>query len=210
MAKRKLSRRQQWRIQKIQDERLDRAKNKQTKLSKDDVQLDDTLHHGIIVSHFGATLDVESQQDNHPIVRCAVRQNIETIVCGDHIIWQKLNNTADSEQIQGVITAVKPRQSVLARPDFTGQMKPIAANVDLLLIVTSPVPELNEGLVDRYLVAAELSHIKPILVLNKVDTLSGKQQQLLDERLKVYKKAPRPTKNTPEIDNTNLRTSLKR
>ncbi|MCP3848814.1 MAG: small ribosomal subunit biogenesis GTPase RsgA [Gammaproteobacteria bacterium] len=188
MAKRKLSRRQQWRIQKIQDERLARAKNKQTKLSKDDDQLDETLHHGIIVSHFGATLDVESQQDNHPIVRCAVRQNIETIVCGDHIIWQKLNNTADSEQIQGVITAVKPRQSVLARPDFTGQMKPVAANVDQLLIVTSPVPELNEGLVDRYLVAAELSHIKPILVLNKVDTLSGEQQQLLDERLKVYKK----------------------
>ena len=35
MAKRKLSRRQQWRIQKIQEERLARAQNKQTKLSEE-------------------------------------------------------------------------------------------------------------------------------------------------------------------------------
>ena len=185
MAKRKLSRRQQWRIQKIQDERLARSQNKHKIMSDDYTQLDETLHQGIIVSHFGATLDVEDET-THLIVRCAMRQNIDTIVCGDQVAWQKLNNINEEEQIQGVITAREPRKTVLARPDFTGQMKPVAANIDQLLIVTSPVPELNEGLVDRYLVAAELSHIKPILVLNKIDTLSAEQREVLDGRLQTY------------------------
>lgn len=185
MAKRKLSRRQQWRIQKIQDERLARAQNKQKKMSDDYTQLDETLHRGVIVSHFGATLDVEDEV-THLIVRCAMRQNIDTIVCGDQIAWQKLSNINEEEQIQGVITAREPRLTVLARPDFTGQMKPVAANIEQMLIVTSPIPELNEGLVDRYLVAAELSQIKPILVLNKIDTLSAEQRKVLDQRLKTY------------------------
>ena len=185
MAKRKLSRRQQWRIQKIQDERLARAANKQKKIADNYNQLDETLHHGTIVSNFGATLDIEDEATTR-IIRCALRQNIETIVCGDKIVWQKLNNIPEEEQIQGVITALEPRKTVLARPDFTGQMKPVAANIDQLLIVTSPVPELNEGLIDRYLVAAELSHIQPILLLNKVDTLSDEQREVLEQRLKVY------------------------
>ncbi|WP_198265767.1 small ribosomal subunit biogenesis GTPase RsgA [sulfur-oxidizing endosymbiont of Gigantopelta aegis] len=185
MAKRKLNRRQEWRIQKIQDERLARSKNKQQKISDKYGQLEADLHRGTIVSHFGATLDIEDEATGE-IVRCALRQNIDAIVCGDKIVWQALTQLTDDEQLKGVITALEKRKTVLARPDFTGQMKPVAANIDQLLIVTSPVPELNEGLVDRYLVAAELSHIKPVLLLNKVDTLSAKQQAVLQQRLQVY------------------------
>lgn len=185
MAKRKLSRRQQWRIQKIQDERLARAQKKQTKLSERYTDLDQIQQHGIVVSHYGATLDIE-EPDTGEIVRCALRQNIDSIVCGDKIVWQKLHTIPDGEQIQGVVTALDSRTSVLARPDFNGLMKPIAANIDQIFIVTSPVPELNEGLVDRYLVASELSHIHPILILNKIDILSTEQRQQLEQRLKVY------------------------
>ncbi len=185
MAKRQLNRRQQWRIQKIQGERLARAKNKQTKLSDELTHLEERHYHGIVVSHFGATLDIEDD-DTGSIIRCALRQNIDAIVCGDKIVWQKLSHNPPDEQLQGVVTALETRSTVLARPDFTGQMKPVAANIDQLLIVTSPVPELNEGLVDRYLVAAELSHIHPVLVLNKIDTLSDEQRNLLEKRLKVY------------------------
>lgn len=185
MAKRQLSRRQQWRIQKIQQERLARARNKQKHLSEQINQLDHTQYHGIVVSHFGATLDIEDDASGS-VVRCALRQNIDAIVCGDKIVWQKLANTPDNEQIQGVVTALEPRTSVLARPDFNGLMKPIAANIDQILIVTSPVPEFNEGLVDRYLVAAELSKIHPLLVLNKFDTLADDGKRQLQQRIKIY------------------------
>jgi len=185
MAKRKLNRRQQWRIQKVQDERLARAKNKQKQLSEQYNLLEQTLYHGVVVSHFGATLDIEDETTG-AMVRCALRQNIDAIVCGDKIVWQNLTNTPDNEQIQGVVTALEPRTSVLARPDFNGLMKPIAANIDQILIVTSPVPEFNEGLVDRYLVAAELSKIHPILILNKIDTLSDAEKTQLQQRIKIY------------------------
>jgi len=184
MAKRKLNRRQQWRIQKVQDERLARAKKKQQSVNDDEL-LDETLHHGIVVSHFGATLDIEDVT-SHSLIRCALRQNIDAIVCGDKIVWQRLANIPEGEQIQGVVTALEARTTVLARPDFSGQMKPVAANIDQLFIVTSPIPELNEGLIDRYLVAAELSHIQAILVLNKIDTLSHEQRALLEKRIKTY------------------------
>lgn len=184
MAKRKLNRRQQWRIQKIQDERLARVKKKQQSVNDDEL-LDETLHHGIVVSHFGATLDIEDDT-SHSLIRCALRQNINAIVCGDKIVWQQLANIPQDELIQGVVTALETRTTVLARPDFSGQMKPVAANIDQLFIVTSPIPELNEGLIDRYLVAAELSHIQPIIILNKIDTLSHEQRTLLEKRIKIY------------------------
>ncbi len=185
MSKRKLNRRQQWRIQKIQDERLARATKKQKTAIHETEPLDDALHSGIVVSHFGATLDIEDSR-SHLLIRCALRQNIHSLVCGDKVVWQKLSNIPEGEQIQGVITAQEKRSSILARPDFSGQMKPVAANIDQLFIITSPIPELNEGLIDRYIVAAELSQIKPILVLNKIDTLSPEQREGLDKRIKVY------------------------
>ncbi len=185
MAKRKLNRRQQWRIQKIQQERLARAQKKQTQLADSLEHLDETLYHGLVISHFGATLDIEDQ-DSQQIIRCALRQNIEPIVCGDQVVWQRIKDLPDSEQIQGVVTALQARKNVLARPDFSGQMKPVAANIDQILIVTSVVPELNEGLVDRYLVAAELSGINAVLVLNKIDILTEEQKKLLTQRISVY------------------------
>ena len=185
MSKRKLNRRQQWRIQKIQDERLARAEKKQKNVINETKSLDDTLHYGIVVSHFGATLDIEDNS-SHLLIRCALRQNIQSLVCGDKIVWQKLSNIPEGEQVQGVVTAFEQRSSVLARPDFSGQMKAVAANIDQLFIITSPIPELNEGLIDRYIVAAELSHIKPILILNKIDTLSPKQREILEQRIKIY------------------------
>ncbi len=186
MAKRNLNRRQQWRIQKIQQERLARAKKKQGHLTDSLNNLEAIQYHGLVISHFGATLDIE-ERDSGDIIRCALRQNIESIVCGDHVVWQPIKELPAGEQIQGVVTALEKRNNVLARPDFTGQMKPVAANIDQMLIVTSPIPELNEGLVDRYLVAAELSGITAVLVLNKVDILSAQQNASLQQRINVYR-----------------------
>lgn len=208
MAKRQLNRRQEWRIKKIQDECLSRANEKQSRITKNIKQLQNTLYHGIVVSHFGSSLDVEEVK-GRKIYRCALRQNIDSIVCGDKVIWQKIDNIAEGELIQGIITALDARTTVLARPDFSGQMKPVAANVDQMLIVTAPVPELNEGLIDRYLVAAELSHIQAVLVLNKIDTLSAQQRELLEQRIKIYHDIHYPVLYTSAKNNDGLDTLYK-
>ena len=59
---------------------------------------------------------------------------------------------------------------VLTRLDFYDGVKPIAANIDQIVIVSAVMPEFSTNIVDRYLVAAEDGKSPPS-VLNKVDML---------------------------------------
>jgi len=95
---------------------------------------------------------------------------------------------------QGVVEAILPRRSVLARPDVfhdgyrtrdRHRQQVIAANVDQLLIVASwREPHLWPELVDRYLIAAERNHLSPIICVNKVDL--AENVDLCQEALQPY------------------------
>ncbi|OGT20094.1 MAG: ribosome small subunit-dependent GTPase A, partial [Gammaproteobacteria bacterium RBG_16_57_12] len=134
--------------------------------------------HGLIIANYGATLDVEAADGR--IYRCRLRSNLEEIVCGDRVAWQK--QTADS----GVVVALAPRDSLLCRPDFQQNMKPIAANIDQIIVTAAVQPELSTALIDRYLVAAEHGGIRPIIVINKIDLLPADELARLKERLRLY------------------------
>jgi len=165
MSKRKISRKQAWRADKIQQERIDRAQKKEK-------QSDDTLttqalgpeQTGVIIAGYGARLIVEDEKQEQ--VPCTWRQNLGAIVVGDNVIWQKIDET------HGIISAVLPRKSLLERPNFHGKTKLVAANIQQIFIVASPVPAMQTALIDRYLVAVELAEITPIIVINKIDLLN--------------------------------------
>ncbi len=73
---------------------------------------------------------------------------------------------------RGIVEAVLPRHSVLARPDvFHGHLRQvIVANADQLLIVAAwREPKFWPELIDRYLIAAERNGLTPVLCVNKVD-----------------------------------------
>lgn len=137
---------------------------------------------GLIISYFGSSVAVEG--NNGQVFQCHLRRNQELPVVGDSVLWQQ-----ESENT-GIITGVLPRRSLLARGDGRGKMKPIAANLDAILIVMAPPPIFSEYLVDRYLVAAELLNIQPIIVLNKVDLLDKETQKAALDRLKPYQDIP--------------------
>jgi len=162
MAKNKLTDQQQRRIKSNQQARLDDK--------TDAVQ-------GLVIGQAGHQLDVETEDG---ILRCSRRKNTGAIVTGDHVL---LEAVPPSEY---VISAVLPRSSLLARPDFRGQMKAIAANLDRIFIICSIRPELNEGLIDRYLVAAETLAITPVLVLNKIDLTSKDELTAIRDRISIY------------------------
>ena len=65
-------------------------------------------------------------------------------------------------------------------------MKPLAANVSLMVIVIALQPAPSLELLDRYLVAAELLAIRPLILLNKSDLLD-KRRHPLREFMNVYK-----------------------
>jgi ribosome biogenesis GTPase len=72
-----------------------------------------------------------------------------------------------------VVRAVATRKSKLSRLAHVHsrlEEQVIAANVDVLVIVASTVqPAFRPGLVDRYLIVAEVGGVTPLLVVNKVD-----------------------------------------
>ena len=77
------------------------------------------------------------------------------------------------------IEDIQPRRTILARPDpfLAPRQQVIAANVDQLLIVSSwRSPDLWLELIDRYLIAAGLSEIEPIVCINKADLIDDRSE----------------------------------
>lgn len=183
MAKRKVNRRQAWRIEKIQQERADRA-------ARRDAKLDETLEggdlgpeqQGLIISHFGRQVDVEVLEGERAgeIIRCHMRTHLGQLVTGDRVIWR-----AGKEH--GVVVASLPRKGALMRPNNHGELKPVAANIDFIVITVAVEPEPFANLIDRYLVAAELSGIEPVLLINKTDLLNDDNRQRIDTLEQSYR-----------------------
>ncbi len=167
MSKRKLTRQQVWRIEKVQTERIERV-------SRHKKQFEELVgsgemgkeQSGRVVAHFGKQVEVvaidRSGQRSLEVIRCHLRANLNSLVTGDEIIFQ----TSDDA---GIVTACETRRNVLERPDARGIIKALAANVDQLIIVTALEPEPQPELLDRYLAASELAGIPPVIVINKMD-----------------------------------------
>ena len=178
MSKRKLSRQQRWRIEKIQAERAERAAKRDARESEQLAAGEyGPERPGRIVAHFGRTLDVRPEGGDEA-VRCHLRANLEGLVTGDRVIWRGREDP-NGRVVEGVVVARGERDSVLERPDARGQLKPVAANIDQILIVFAVEPEPHPNLIDRYLIAAEATGIAPVLVLNKIDLLPEDGGELL-------------------------------
>jgi len=138
-----------------------------------------TKTQGIVIAAFRHHTLVKNSEDK--TFKCQQRKAVGQVVCGDIVEWQAEDNDS------GVITAIVERHSILQRPDINNNLRIIAANIDQVFIVVSHKPELNEGLIDRYLVAAENSHLTPVILLNKIDLFSEELLSSLNERLQIYK-----------------------
>ncbi|WP_019528080.1 small ribosomal subunit biogenesis GTPase RsgA [Dasania marina] len=180
MSKRKLNRRQNWRIQKIQNERSERANKRSLRI---DEQINEgelgPEQNGLIIAHYGQQVDVELIGQPGVVQRCHLRANLGSLVTGDKIIWREGKPT-------GVVVATTDRNSELSRPDSHGNLRPIAANIDYIVIVLALHPEPHANLINRYLVAAEAVNIEPLILLNKVDLLDETGRQQMDELLHIY------------------------
>ena len=182
MSKRKLTRRQSWRIQKIQDERIARARKRETRI-EEELHNDDLgpEEQGLVTAHYGATLDIESFDNPGKPRRCHLRRNLPALVTGDKVIWRPSN-----KDDTGVVVALDERSSLLTRPDNHGRIKPVAANIDYIVLVIAPVPIPHPNLIDRYLIAAETVGIEPVILLNKIDLLDDEGMEMMIDLLSVY------------------------
>ena len=153
-----LTRKQKWRIDKVQSEKIARADKA---ASKAESELDDEKEYqGIVITRYGQRQLVEDE--NGIVFQSVSRQNIGFSVAGDKVLFQKTKHD------DAIVTAIYPRDNELKRQD-----KLIAANIDQLWLVVAIEPHYEFELIDRYLIMAENSNLPIGIIVNKIE-LSGK------------------------------------
>lgn len=167
-TRRKLNRQQQRRVQQRRD---GQALSPQEKAN---------ARSGLVITNFGKRVMVEDETGRQH--NCAIRQNLGKLVAGDRVLW-----TETGVENEGVVIALEPRQSVLARPGFRGQDRMIAANIDRIGIVAPLNPGVHPDMIDRYLVACCQQGFEPLLIINKTDLIETEEDwEALAETLLTY------------------------
>jgi ribosome biogenesis GTPase len=154
-----LTRKQKWRIDKVQSDKIARADKA---ASKAESELDDEKEYqGRVITRYGQRQLVEDE--NGRVFQSVSRQNIGFSVAGDKILFQKTKHD------DAIVTAIYPRDNELKRQD-----KLIAANIDQLWLVVAIEPHYEFELIDRYLIMAENSNLPIGIIVNKIELSSNK------------------------------------
>ncbi len=123
-----------------------------------------------VIEMYGLEAIIAPLDDPEQRLRALLRKKIAResgVVVGDRVVYEPLQR---DDGPTAVIQHVLRRDNLLMRAAFQGRPQPVAANLDAIVIVASPLdPPLRLGLIDRYIAAAFLAKIPPAICLNKVD-----------------------------------------
>ena len=157
-----LTRKQKWRIDKVQSEKIARAGKAASKVESQ-LDKDEIEHSGKVITRYGQRQLVEDEQGR--VFQSVSRQNIGLSVAGDRVLFQKTKHD------EAIVTAIYPRDNELKRQD-----KLIAANIDQLWLVVAIEPHYEFELIDRYLIMAENSKLPIGIIVNKIELSSNKSK----------------------------------
>ena len=161
-----LTRKQKWRIDKVQSEKIARADKAASKVESQ-LDEDEIERSGKVITRYGQRQLVEDEQGR--VFQSISRQNIGFSVAGDRVLFQKIKYD------EAIVTAIYPRDSELKRQD-----KLIAANIDQLWIVGALEPHYEIELIDRYLIMAENSKLPIGIIVNKIELSSNESNTYKD------------------------------
>ena len=139
----------------------------------------DNPQSGLVIVNYGKNQLIEAA--NGVIHRCVARRGLPQLVCGDEVEWQTTGGKT------GVIETLLPRRTVLLRADGNKGHRPLATNIDQVIIEAALVPVLDYYLIDKYIVAAELANTTPLVVINKSDLIQPKDQHRIDRLIAEYR-----------------------
>ncbi len=134
---------------------------------------------GRVIAHLGQSLLIEDDQGQ--IARCKKRTRLEQPAVGDNVEWIR------TEEAAGRVEKILERRSLLSRPAKNGSVRPVAANLDQIVVILAVKPSIDALLLDQYLIVCELQGIAPLIVLNKVDLLDKASRLETDALIKVYR-----------------------
>jgi len=136
------------------------------------------LQEGLVITHLGKGLAVETQTGD--VILCETRRHIGIATVGDRVLWESISRDS------GRVVKIQDRDSLLSRPMRNSKTRPVAANLDQVMIVLAVEPKCDFLLIDQYLVVCENHAIDASLVCNKIDIKHA--NVTLESRLQAYAK----------------------
>jgi len=125
---------------------------------------------GIVVRGHGKSYIVRVNGRDIP---CEIRgkvkydtHSVTPVAVGDDVV------ISINDDNTGMIENVEKRRTMFFRPakGLDSKKQVIAANIDQLAAVVSvKQPQLKPGLIDRFLIAAEIGGLRPLVIINKID-----------------------------------------
>lgn len=131
-----------------------------------------------VIANFRASVALQLEGEAE-IVKAHALRSVPLLVAGDMVL---------GEYDAGVlrVVALEPRDSVLERADKRS-VKPLAANLTHLGIVSANPPGIDTLLIDQFCVAAHRAGVSALIIFNKSDLQDDEQRQRSQEILETYR-----------------------
>ncbi|MBR3090507.1 MAG: ribosome small subunit-dependent GTPase A [Bacteroidetes bacterium] len=164
--------------------------NFKSKLIKTTGNIPDDAIYGKVISIQSNKVVVETLDNK--IYTCTLQGTIisnnskyaNIAAAGDNVWFVQKENSNPA------IIKIDNRNNFFSRKDPGNRNKEqiLAANIDNVLIFTAALrPALNLKFIDRFIIAATLGGVKPILCINKIDLCNKDDKEYLDNVVNIYK-----------------------
>jgi ribosome biogenesis GTPase len=113
----------------------------------------------------------------------------------------------DETENTAIITSIHSRKNYINRqsPRIKHQHHIVASNLDQsALVATLKEPRTSQGFIDRFLVASEMFHVKPIIIFNKADLHKRKDLEKFNDMKEMYVEAGYKVFLTSARENTGI------
>lgn len=149
---------------------------------------------GLVIKSTGSWYSIKDLESGE-LISCNVRgklrikgiKSTNPVAVGDQVEYYLPENSET-----GVIKNLLDRKNYIIRKStkLSKQTQILAANVDqAILMVTIAFPETYTIFIDRFLISAEAYRIPAKLIFNKIDLYNDKQNQYLNNLMKIYENA---------------------
>ncbi len=134
--------------------------------------------HARVIANFRATVAVQVD-GQRTIEQAYPLRSVPLLVAGDRV---------SCERDDGVlrVQSLRVRDSVLERADRQG-VKPLAANLTHLGIVSANPPGIDTLLIDQFCLAAHQAGVSALIIVNKADRLNASERAEAQAMLDTYR-----------------------
>jgi len=164
---------------------------------------------GLVYKSTGNWYDVHT--DSKVVYKCNIKgkfrslgiKSTNTIAVGDRVVFE----ITDELDLKGLIVKIENRDNYIIRKsvNLSKQTHIIASNIDCcFLFVTPSNPQTSSLFIDRILVSTKSYGIETVILFNKTDIYSEKDDELINNLNNIYKTAGYKTLRISVKKGTNI------